>query len=187
MLHWLPRVRVHFSNVAKSVISPDTVISHDKITLKWQCQVKLHSSWQEENGPFYFNRLQVIFLSVNYPVRQETVVAYTNVTLNHDIGVLVGNFCGPAVVNISGNYFTYGRYIGLEVLSCWRDTNLEGVAPGDMMLQIGHNHFMHNEAVATRCDQWTVLLSCSNIYLPIFSKGKNRLSWTFFCRVGPEL
>ena len=80
-------------------------------------------------------------------------MAYTNVTLNHDIGVLVGNFCGPAVVNISGNYFTYGRYIGLEVLSCWRDTNLEGVAPGDMMLQIGHNHFMHNEAVATRCDQ----------------------------------
>ena len=135
----------------------------------------------------YFNRWQVIFLSVNYPVRQETVVAYTNVTLNHDIGVLVGNFCGPAVVNISGNYFTYGRYIGLEVLSCWRDTNLEGVAPGDMMLQIGHNHFMHNEAVATRCDQWTVLLSCSNIYLPIFSKFKNRLSWTFFCRVGPEL
>ena len=114
---------------------------------------------------------QVIFLSVNYPVRQETVVAYTNVTLNHDIGVLVGNFCGPAVVNISGNYFTYGRYIGLEVLSCWRDTNLEGVAPGDMMLQIGHNHFMHNEAVATRCDQLTVLLSCSTYFFADFLKG----------------
>ena len=42
-------------------------------------------------------------------------MAYTNVTLNYDIGVLVGNFCGPAIVNISGNYFTYGRYIGLEV------------------------------------------------------------------------
>ena len=28
-------VRVHFSTVTKSVISSDTVISHDKITLKW--------------------------------------------------------------------------------------------------------------------------------------------------------
>lgn len=60
-------------------------------------------------------KLLFLVFAVNFPVRQETVVAYTNVTLNYDIGVLVGNFCGPAVVNISGNYFTYGRYIGLEV------------------------------------------------------------------------
>ena len=47
--------------------------------------------------------------TVNTPVRQETTISYNNVTLNYDIGVLVGNFCGPAIVNISGNYFTYGR------------------------------------------------------------------------------
>ena len=40
-----PLVRVHFSTVTKSVISPHTVISHDKMT-KWQCQVKWHSLWQ---------------------------------------------------------------------------------------------------------------------------------------------
>ena len=34
------QVRVHFSTVTKTIISPD------KITLKWQCQVKWHSSWQ---------------------------------------------------------------------------------------------------------------------------------------------
>ena len=42
------------------------------------------------------------------------------------------------------------RYIGLEVLSCWRDTELEGVARGNMQLQIGHNHFEHNEKVAVK-------------------------------------
>ena len=47
--------------------------------------------------------------TVNKPVRQETTISYNNITLNYDIGVLVGNFCGPAIVNISGNYFTYGR------------------------------------------------------------------------------
>ena len=36
------------------------------------------------------------------------------------------------------------------MLSCWRDSDLEGVPYGDMMLQIGHNHFQHNEAVATK-------------------------------------
>lgn len=73
--------------------------------------------------------------TVNHPVRQETVVAYSNISLNYDIGVLVGNFCGPAIVNISGNHFESGRYVGLEVLSCWRDSDLEGVARGNMHLQ----------------------------------------------------
>ena len=40
------QVRVHFSTVTKSVISADTVILQDKITLKWQCQVKWPSFWQ---------------------------------------------------------------------------------------------------------------------------------------------
>ena len=46
---------------------------------------------------------------------------------------------------------TIFRYIGLEVLSCWRDVVLEGGSPrGNTDLQIGHNHFMYNEAVATK-------------------------------------
>ena len=45
------RIKVYFSTVTKSVISRDTVISNDKITLKWQCHVKWHSSWQLKNRP----------------------------------------------------------------------------------------------------------------------------------------
>ncbi len=88
--------------------------------------------------------------TVNFPVRQETTVSYSNISLNYDIGVLVGNFCGPAVVNISSNYFVFGRYVGLEVLSCWRDSDLEGVERGDTDLFIGHNHFEFNKQVAVR-------------------------------------
>ena len=88
--------------------------------------------------------------TINKPVRQEFVLAYSNISLNYDIGVLVGNFCGPSIVNVSGNYFESGRYIGLEVLSCWRDSILEGVMPGLMTLQVGHNHFQQNTAVALK-------------------------------------
>ena len=39
----------------------------------------------------------------------------------------------------------------MEVLSCWRDVELEGGSPeGNTHLQIGHNYFMYNEAVATK-------------------------------------
>jgi hypothetical protein len=99
--------------------------------------------------------------TINTPVRQEFVLAYSNISLNHDIGVLVGNYCGPSVVNVSGNYFESGHYIGLEVLSCWRDSilsyfdeiegvDLEAVKQGAMKLQIGHNHFQNNRAVALK-------------------------------------
>ena len=40
--------------------------------------------------------------TINTPVRQEFVMAYSNISLNYDIGVLVGNFCGPSIVNVSG-------------------------------------------------------------------------------------
>merc|ERR1719264_622738 len=82
--------------------------------------------------------------TVNAPVRQETIIQYSNISLNYDIGALVGNFCGPSIVNVSGTNFLYGRYVGLEVLSCWRDSALHGVMEGLMRLEIGHNYFQHN-------------------------------------------
>ena len=108
-------------------------------------------SWSKiSNNVGYGFALWLNETTVNYPVRQETVVSYSNISLNYDIGVLVGNFCGPAIVNISGNHFNYGRYIGLEVLSCWRDSILEGVPSGSMDLQIGHNYFEYNQGVAAK-------------------------------------
>ena len=55
--------------------------------------------------------------TINTPVRQQFVLAYSNISLNYDIGVVVGNFCGPSVVNVSGNYFDYGR---LVLHNCFR-------------------------------------------------------------------
>ena len=60
-----------------------------------------------------------------------------------------------ATIKISLHYdlstLSLNRYIGLEVLSCWRDVELEGGSmAGNTNLQIGHNHFMYNEAVATK-------------------------------------
>ena len=88
--------------------------------------------------------------TVNTPVKQEFVMAYSNISWNYDIGVLAGNYCGPSIVNISGNHFEHGRYVGLQILSCWRDAELEGVKKGVMMLQIGHNHFEHNAGAAVK-------------------------------------
>lgn len=103
-------------------------------------------SWSKiSNNIGYGFALWLNETTVNYPVRQETVVSYSNISLNYDIGVLVGNFCGPSIVNISGNHFVFGRYIGLEILSCWRDSDLEGVKLGNMQLEIGHNFFQHNQ------------------------------------------
>ena len=36
------------------------------------------------------------------------------------------------------------------MLSCWRDSEREAVLPGNMLLQIGHNHFRGNQRVALK-------------------------------------
>jgi hypothetical protein len=67
--------------------------------------------------------------------------------------VIVVKIVVPFRIQIQSFYFRFlsNRYIGLEVLSCWRDVELEGgSAEGNTLLQIGHNHFMYNEAVATK-------------------------------------
>lgn len=88
--------------------------------------------------------------TVNTPVQQEFVMAYSNISLNYDIGVLVGNYCAPGIVNVTGNHFTAGRYVGLQVLSCWRDPVQHNGPSGDIHLLIGHNHFEQNSGVAVK-------------------------------------
>ncbi|CAB4069302.1 Protein bark beetle [Lepeophtheirus salmonis] len=79
--------------------------------------------------------------SVNYPIRQETIIQYSSITLNKDVGVLVGNYCGPALVNISGNHFTDGQSIALQILSCWKEEKNEliNTRTPTLRLQIGLN------------------------------------------------
>ncbi|XP_040574739.1 protein bark beetle [Lepeophtheirus salmonis] len=88
--------------------------------------------------------------SVNYPIRQETIIQYSSITLNKDVGVLVGNYCGPALVNISGNHFTDGQSIALQILSCWKEEKNEliNTRTPTLRLQIGNNFFERHKRVA---------------------------------------
>lgn len=71
---------------------------------------------------------------------QETVVAYSEIYKNLDTGILVGNFCGPSIVNITGNFFNNSLNTALEVLSCWKAN-----VTVPTKLQIGHNTFVQNK------------------------------------------
>jgi len=84
--------------------------------------------------------------SVKIPSEQETVVEYTEISRNLETGVFVGNFCGPAVVNISGNVLKDSKKPGIEVWSCWSRLKPSSMHYGfPMKLQIGHNRFINND------------------------------------------
>ncbi|KAK9738697.1 Scavenger receptor cysteine-rich domain [Popillia japonica] len=77
-------------------------------------------------------------------VNQSSVVQYSNIVKNLDIGVLHGNFCGDANVNITGNTFENSLHDALEILSCWRISN------HSLKLQIGHNNFISNHRIGVK-------------------------------------
>lgn len=82
--------------------------------------------------------------SIKLPSEQETVVEYTEVSRNLEAGIFVGNFCGPGVVNISGNVIKDSKQPGVEVWSCW--SKIEAFSYGyPLKLQIGHNRFLNND------------------------------------------
>ena len=75
---------------------------------------------------------------------QTTVVSYSEVFKNIDTGIFVGNFCGNAIVNISGNSFNSSLQSAIEVLSCWKPVD------GFLKLQIGHNSFVENQKLGIK-------------------------------------
>ncbi|CAG9761945.1 unnamed protein product [Ceutorhynchus assimilis] len=86
------------------------------------------------------NTKETEFLFVN----QTSVVQYTEIYKNLDVGVLHGNYCGPALFNFTGNSFTNSLSDALEVLSCWEKTDHY------TSLQIGHNKFIGNEKISLK-------------------------------------
>ncbi|KAG5895778.1 hypothetical protein JTB14_001625 [Gonioctena quinquepunctata] len=77
-------------------------------------------------------------------VNQTTVVQYSEIYKNLDIGVLHGNYCGDALFNFTENSFKNCLADALEILSCWKRTdNLT-------KLQIGHNRFIGNERISLK-------------------------------------
>ncbi|XP_034245120.1 protein bark beetle isoform X3 [Thrips palmi] len=76
---------------------------------------------------------------------QETVIAYSEIYKNLDTGILVGNFCGPSFVNITGNGFNNSLNTALEILSCWKAN-----VSIPTKLQIGHNTFVQNKRLGIK-------------------------------------
>ncbi|XP_023022507.2 C-type lectin domain-containing protein bark beetle isoform X1 [Leptinotarsa decemlineata] len=77
-------------------------------------------------------------------VNQTTVVQYSEIYKNLDIGVLHGNYCGEALFNFTENSFKNCLSDALEIISCWRQTEVL------TKLQIGHNKFLGNERISLK-------------------------------------
>ncbi|KAL1117916.1 hypothetical protein AAG570_004229, partial [Ranatra chinensis] len=78
------------------------------------------------------------------PNKRNTVVQYSEVFRNLETGVLVGNFCGDSIVNITGNWFNSSLDIGVEVKSCLRPHSSK------LSLYVGHNRFVQNEKIGLK-------------------------------------
>ncbi|XP_048517043.1 protein bark beetle isoform X2 [Dendroctonus ponderosae] len=86
------------------------------------------------------NTKETEFLFVN----QTTVIQYSEIYKNLEVGVLHGNHCGPALFNFTGNSFTNSLNDALEILSCWSPTETLTT------LQVGHNKFIGNEKISLK-------------------------------------
>ncbi|XP_033297170.1 protein bark beetle [Bombus bifarius] len=69
---------------------------------------------------------------------QTTVVEYSQIFRNKDIGILVGNATGNSYVNVTGNWFNSSSETAVQIGSSWRHDE------GLLKLQIGHNSFVQN-------------------------------------------
>lgn len=76
------------------------------------------------------------------PSSQQTVVAYNEIFRNLESGILVGNFCGNSLVNVTGNWFNNSLGHCIEIQSCWMKEKEKGKHL--MTVQIGHNYFFGN-------------------------------------------
>ncbi|XP_046838795.1 protein bark beetle [Vespa crabro] len=85
---------------------------------------------------------------------QTTVVEYSQIFRNKDIGVLVGNSTGDSYVNVTGNSFNTSIDIALQVESGWK------VNEGTLKLQIGHNSFVQNKKLGIKLSPALNLNAC---------------------------
>lgn len=79
-------------------------------------------------------------------LNQTTVIEYSEIFKNLDVGIMHGNFCGNSWVNITGNWFNTSSESTINILTCWRLNN-----PIKLLnLQIGHNRFYENQKVPVK-------------------------------------
>ncbi|XP_031785209.1 protein bark beetle isoform X2 [Nasonia vitripennis] len=72
------------------------------------------------------------------PFNQTTVVEYSEIFRNQDIGILVGNSTGNSYVNVTGNWFNSSSETAVQIESSWRYNQ------NKLKLRIGHNMFVQN-------------------------------------------
>lgn len=77
------------------------------------------------------------------PFNQTTVVEYSQIGGNLEMGVFHGNYCRPIWVNITGNSFNGSQQNDIFVESCYQATSN---GQPNMQLQLGHNLFKHSQA-----------------------------------------
>jgi hypothetical protein len=77
------------------------------------------------------------------PLNQTTVIEYSRIVRNLEVGVLHGNYCGDFWVNITGNLFNESLSNGIDIQTCWFDKQ-EG---RKQRVQIGHNNFDNTKKI----------------------------------------
>lgn len=98
------------------------------------------------------NQWQEVDIEYAYiPHNQETVVVYNEIFRNLESGILVGNFCGNSLVNVSGNWFNNSIGHCVEIQSCWWKNDDEGDRnKNTMVVQIGNNYFIENKKLGVK-------------------------------------
>ncbi|XP_035780255.1 protein bark beetle-like isoform X1 [Anopheles albimanus] len=75
---------------------------------------------------------------------QTSTIEYSSIARNLEIGILHGNYCGDAWVNVTGNWFNDSKSDAIDIQSCWFETQENQ----RLRLQIGHNNFEHSNRIA---------------------------------------
>ena len=75
---------------------------------------------------------------------QSTIVEYSEIFKNQDIGILVSNSTGKSYVNITGNWFNTSSETCVQIDSSWK------YKQGLMNVQIGHNVFIQNQKLGIK-------------------------------------
>ncbi|XP_061730021.1 protein bark beetle isoform X1 [Cydia pomonella] len=77
------------------------------------------------------------------PTNQTTVIEYSEIFKNLDVGILHGNFCRDSWINITGNWFNMSMESTIDISTCWRLI----MPKKPLNLQIGHNRFYQSQKV----------------------------------------
>lgn len=129
-----------------------------------------HSSLSSNNGygfAVWLNQTRKLERLEFKEFNQTSVIEYSDIVKNLEIGILHGNFCGEYWVNITGNRFNESTSNSIDIQTCWFDycyrdinndnnnefaitnINRRGIINEKLLkLQIGHNIFESDKRIS---------------------------------------